>query len=74
MTIEWLKERGITVDKVYAFQQSSTDLTGQFAGTRGSATPIIKGSCRFEGATGLNIGVPLPSLEATNLRDLAEKS
>ena len=28
--IEWLKERGITVDKGHAFQQSSTDLTGQF--------------------------------------------
>ena len=28
--IKWLKERGITVDKVPAFQQSSTDLTGQF--------------------------------------------
>ena len=30
--IEWIKERGITVDKVYAFQQSSKDLTGQFVG------------------------------------------
>ena len=32
VNIEWLKERGITVDKVYACQQSSTDFTGQFVG------------------------------------------
>ena len=28
--IEWIKERGITVDKIHAFQQNSNDLTGQF--------------------------------------------
>ena len=32
LKMEWIKERGITVDKVYAFQQSSSDLTGQFFG------------------------------------------
>ena len=30
--IEWIKKRGITVDKIYAFQQNSNDLTGQFVG------------------------------------------
>ena len=30
--IEWLKDRGVTVDKVYAFQQNSNDLTCQFVG------------------------------------------
>ena len=28
--IEWLKDPGVTVDQVYAFQQNSNDLTCQF--------------------------------------------
>ena len=30
--IEWIKERGVTIDKVFVFQQSSVDLAGQFVG------------------------------------------
>ena len=30
--IEWIKERGVTIDKIFAFQQSSSDLAGQFVG------------------------------------------
>ena len=30
--IEWIKERGVTIDKIFVFQQSSVDLAGQFAG------------------------------------------
>ena len=28
--IEWIKERGITIEKVYVFQQRLFNLTGQF--------------------------------------------
>ena len=30
--IEWIKERGITVDKIHAFHENSNDLTSQFVG------------------------------------------
>ena len=30
--IEWSKERGVTIDKIFVFQQSSSDLAGQFVG------------------------------------------
>ena len=30
--IEWNKERGVTLDKSFVFQQASSDLAGQFVG------------------------------------------
>ena len=28
--IEWSKERGVTLDNIFVFQQSSSDIAGQF--------------------------------------------